>query len=299
MRRPSPLSLMVGAAASWATATVTTKVTLEVLTPVDLLAVEVLVGAAAVWIVVWIRGAPVVTAGSWTYARLGILEPAATFALFDLGIDRTGAADAAVLVASDGVFSVTLAWLLLRERSNGRTSAAIALGFAGAVVVGLGGSGGQATLGGDALVLASAATAALYGVGARRIATDAEADSLAGTAWQLLAALLAIAPIFAVTALSGHSRLGSADAPHLLAALATGVLGSAIPFLLFNTAIGDIAVSASVVILNLIPVIGAGLAVVLLGDHLGVVQLLGAAAVVASAFAVERSSVGEPVLAAQ
>jgi len=60
VRRPSGITLLSLAAASWAVATVTTKVTLEQLTPVDLLAVEVSVGAGAVWL-----GA--VAAAGWLY----------------------------------------------------------------------------------------------------------------------------------------------------------------------------------------------------------------------------------------
>jgi drug/metabolite transporter (DMT)-like permease len=136
MRRPSGITLMSLAAASWALATVTTKVTLEELSPVDLLAVEVAVGAAAVWLAVLLRGGPARAARRWRYARLGLVEPALTFALFDFGIDRTGAADAAVLVAAQSIFAVALSWLLLRERTTARVGAAVALGFAGVVVVG-------------------------------------------------------------------------------------------------------------------------------------------------------------------
>jgi len=55
--------------------------------------------------------------------------------------------------------------------------------------------------------------------------------------------------------------LGAADKTHLLAAVATGLLGSAVPFLVYNSAIRDLNVSVAAVILNLIPVFGAGLAV--------------------------------------
>jgi hypothetical protein len=48
------------------------------------------------------------------YARLGLVEPALTFALFDFGIDRTGAAEAAV----QSIFAVALSWLLLRRASS-------------------------------------------------------------------------------------------------------------------------------------------------------------------------------------
>jgi drug/metabolite transporter (DMT)-like permease len=293
MRRPSGAMLMSFAAASWALATVTTKVTLEELSPVDLLAVEVAVGAAAVWLAVLLRGGPARAARRWRSARLGLVEPALTFALFDYGIDRTGAAEAAVLVAAQSIFAVALAWLVLRERTTARVAAAVALGFAGVVVVGADGSGHGAGVLGDLLVLASSAAAALAAVGARRIGTAGDADAVMVTAWQLLAAAIACAPVLAVAALAGGSMLGSADPAHLLAAVATGLLGSAIPFLLYNTAIRDLDVSVAAVILNLIPVFGAALAVVLLGNGLSPLQLIGAAAIVLAALGIDRAPDGE------
>jgi probable blue pigment (indigoidine) exporter len=294
MRRPSGIALLSLAAASWALATVTTKVTLEQLAPVDLLAVEVAVGASAVWLAVLLRHRPRrALGGAWRYAVLGLVEPALTFALFDIGIDHTSAANAAVLVAAQSIIAVALAALVLREHMTARVGVAVAFGFAGVVVVGSDGTGHGATLLGDGLVLASSVAAAAAAVGARRIGTAGDADAITVTAWQLLAAAIVAAPAFGVTALAGHSMLGAADAVHLLAAVVTGLLGSALPFLLYNIAIRDVSVSIAAVILNLIPVFGAGLAVLLLDNRLSALQLLGAAAIVLAAFGIDRSD-GRP-----
>jgi drug/metabolite transporter (DMT)-like permease len=297
MRRPSGIALLSLAAASWSLATVTTKVTLEQLAPVDLLAVEVAVGASAVWLAVLVRPGPRhVPGGLWRFAVLGVVEPALTFALFDIGIDHTSAANAAVLVAAQSIIAVALASLVLREHMTARVGAAVAFGFAGVVVVGSDGTGHGATLLGDALVLASSVAAAAAAVGARRIGTAGHADAVTVTAWQLLSAAIVAMPPLAVTALAGHSMLGAGDPAHLLAAVATGLLGSALPFLLYNLAIRDVSVSIAAVILNLIPVFGAGLAVLLLGNRLSALQLLGAAAIVLATLVVDRGGApGAPV----
>ena len=279
---------MAAAAASWALATILTKVTLEELRPVDLRAVEGGRGAAAVWAAVLLRRGRTATGPWWSQGRLGLLDPVITFALFDFGIDRTGAAEAAVLIASDGLFTAMLAWLLLRERMTPRVLVAVVVGFVGVVLVGTDGSHGDASVLGDVLVLGSSVAAAAYAVGARGLSVDGRGDPLSVTAWQLLVAAAACAPLPAVAALNGQSSLGGVDAAHLLAAVATGLLGSAIPFLLYNTAIRDLQASVSAIILNLVPVFGAGLAVVLLGSILSVMQLFGTAVILASLFVVGR-----------
>jgi hypothetical protein len=52
--------------------------------------------------------------------------------------------------------------------------------------------------------------------------------------------------------------LAGADAAHVVAAVATGLLGGAVPSLAFKFAIRDLTVAHTGLILNLIPVVGAG-----------------------------------------
>jgi drug/metabolite transporter (DMT)-like permease len=127
---------------------------------------------------------------------------------------------------------------------------------------------------GDALVLAGAASAAGYNVGARKFTQGI--GSIEVTAVQLLAAAVLSVPLLLGGAAAGHSHLGHVDAAHLLAAVATGVLGTAVPFMLFNAAIGQMQVSRVAVMLNLIPIFGVTLAVLLLSERLGLAQLAGA-----------------------
>ncbi len=82
-------------------------------------------------------------------------------------------------------------------------------------------------------------------------------------------------PLLLGAAAAGNSHLSHVDAAHVLVAVATGVLGVAVPFILFNAAIGQMRVSRVAVMLNLIPVFGVTLAVLLLGERLGLGQLGG------------------------
>lgn len=283
-----PLVLMTGAAASWGVATVTTKVALAQLAPLDLFAVEAGTATVVLWACLFLRGQVGRPHGWRAFAVLGLLNPALSFVLFDLGLTRTGAADGALLLASDAVISALLAWAALGERLTRIGWAALAAGTAGAALVTLQAGGHGASLVGDALVLGSAATAAAYGVGARRFA--AETDALAATGIQVLTASALAVPLLAFAAASGHSQLEHVDAWHLALAAATGVLGGALPFLLFNQAIRDMTVVSSALIINLVPLLGAALAIGVLGERLAGIQLVGGALVVAAAFACSSAS---------
>jgi drug/metabolite transporter (DMT)-like permease len=293
-RRRGAAGLLAGAALSWGLAIVLTKITLEQLAPLDVLFVELVVGAAFLWLVLLRRGGPGALRRWRAFACLGLLEPGLSFVAGDFGLNLTGAADGAFLLASESLFAIALAWVVLGERLGGLAAAAAAVGFAGSVLIGVAAGGGDASLLGDGLVLIGSASAGAYSVAARRIAAGDDADALTVTAVQLLAAAVASFPLFVAGAAAGQSQLGRADAGHLLAAVATGVASSALPFLLYNAAIRDVEVTAAALIQNLTPVFGVGLAVVLIGEHLRELQLAGGALVLVAALAAERVTRSSP-----
>src|SRR5262245_45310071 len=213
--RAAPVPLMAMAATSWAAATVLTKVALGGLSPLDLLGIELVTSALAMACLSAARGRPFLPRSWPVFAALGLLEPGLSFGLFDFGISRTGAADGALLIASESLFGVLLARVLLGEQLSAVIRGAVTVGFAGSVLVGLAQAGHGASLGGDLLVLAASALAACHGVGVRRM--SAGADNLASTSTQLAAAALVVAPIVLIAHAGGLAEIGGADGAHLLA----------------------------------------------------------------------------------
>jgi drug/metabolite transporter (DMT)-like permease len=126
---------------------------------------------------------------------------------------------------------------------------------------------------GDLLVLAGSLAAAGYSVAARTLANRAPA--LTVTAYQFLAAAIFVSPLTVAEVAGGHSHLAAALADQLIAAVATGLLGSVIAFLLFNVAIARTSASRAAIILNLIPVFGTIGAIVLLAERPTRLQLVG------------------------
>jgi len=293
-RRRGATGLLASAAFSWGLAIVLTKVALEQLAPLDVFFLETSAGTTALWAFLLIRGRRPALSHWSTFAALGLLEPGLSFVAGDFGLAHTGAADAALLLASESLFAIALAWLVLSERPSNRAAMAVVVGFAGSVVIGLAPTADHATVLGDGLVLLGSVAAAAYSVAARRVAVDLDADPLSVTAVQLLAGAALSVPLLLGSAASGHSELGHADAWHLLIGAATGIASGAVPFLLYNAAIRDIEVAGAALVLNLVPVFAVMLAIVLIGEHPGVVQLVGGALVVVAALAAEAVSRPEP-----
>ena len=83
-----------------------------------------------------------------------------------------------MLLASESLFAIVLAWIVLGERLRGRIGIAVAVGFAGSLLIGLEPGGEMNTVLGDGLVLASSAAAGASAVVAQRVASDDSADAL-------------------------------------------------------------------------------------------------------------------------
>jgi len=277
--------MLVLAGISWGSAAAFSKVALAQLTATDLFGVEVAVSAPPLILVALSRGVrpgrpdPLILV-------LGLLEPGLTYLLFDLGITRTAASHASLLLAADAPTTLLLAWAFLRERVDIAMAASLALGVVGSVLVTWRGGGGASLLG-DVLVVASTVTAAMYGVLARHVA--ASRDPVIVTAVQMCAAMAFAAPVVLISWARDHTQLMEADASHLTVGVVVGLLGGVVPFLLFNGAISRVTASVAGLVLAIVPVVGAGLSVLVVGERPTAFAFVGGMlALVAAAVAARR-----------
>jgi drug/metabolite transporter (DMT)-like permease len=257
---------------------------LRALTAFDLLAVEVASATITLWVALVIVG-PRTTTRWRTYALMGLLEPALSYVLYNSGLAQTSATHGALLEALDGLFVVILGALVLRERLTVPIGLSLTLGLIGAVLVALtqgGGGPDRATRLGDGLVVLGILAAAAYSIAARRF--GGKDPALTGTAYQFLAASVVLAPIVLISWSTQGSGLPRATSGHLAAALASGVLGTAGAYLLFNVGIARVPAGRAVLVFNLVPVFGTAAAVLGLGETLRGLEIVGGALIVLSLF---------------
>ena len=278
-RNRTMLLVLVVAAALWGLAMTATKYALRGFGPVSLLAVELVAATVALWLALLVRGYR--PPRSWgRVAVLGILEPAVAYLAQTVGLDRTSAANGAVLVGLESVFVVFLAFVFLGESVSAPVGLAVLVALAGLVVLEstswLSGPGV-----GDALVLGGALSAAGYTIVARGV--DPDADSLALTAHQFAIATVVLLPVAIATWAGGGEPLPThVPARYWLVAALVGVAGFGLSFLLYNAAIAVVAAGPSAVIINLIPAFGFVSAVVLLGEPVTIVRVAGATLIIGS-----------------
>lgn len=208
----------------------------------------------------------VVGSGALGYGVMLVLQNA--------GIDRTSVTHAALITGAAPVAVMALTVALRRGavRPAGWIGGAVTL--CGVIMVAADGAG-SATMTGDAMVLGSVLLSAVFMIS--QPTTLAGRDPLAVTAVQFGAAALVAAP---VAVLSGEAAPTLPAVGSLAAVLGLVVAGTIAPFALFAYAQARVTPATASVFLNVEPVVGAAIGIVVFANPFGLTQVLGSVAVV-------------------
>lgn len=269
---------VLGAVLLWSTSFVATKLALGEVPPLTLGAARFLVAACvlgvAVGIVGGVRRPPPKDLGR--LATGGLLGITVYFSMENLGVHLATASDAALLVASYPAITMLLEILLYRSRFSPVRFAGVGLAMLGVylIVGGSPGSPGADRLFGDVLLVATGFVWALYNFSTRGVVR--RYPMLTVVFYQTLFGAAAFLPL---ALLEG----GSWRAPPPATVLIVGYLGlfcSLVAFWLYAHGLKGLDAGSAVNILNLVPVFGVLVAVVVLGEPVGVAQLIGGLVVV-------------------
>jgi drug/metabolite transporter (DMT)-like permease len=232
-------------------------------------------------------------------AGLGALGYALQAATFFASLERIDASLASLLLYVYPTLVLVGAVLLGRERATRRRVGALALASAGTVLVLLGGGAvGALDPLGIAFVFAAAASYTVYILVSDR--HTAHADPFLLTAMIITAAAVSVA---GWTALRGGPDLAHVAPQGWEAVAGIALVSTVVPTAAFLLGMRRVGPATASIVATLEPVITVALAMVVFGDHLGPLQLLGGAGVIAAVVAVNlrvgsRDRVAAPVPAA-
>ena len=211
-----------------------------------------------------------------------------------VGLNLTTASDTALLISTESIFTALLSWLVLRERFSRAAALALVVGFAGAYLViersllphwGIptAASGGARVLG-DLLVILSLAIEASYTILGKSMLD--RYPPLLITAASIIGSLVFWMPAGAEEVL----RLGW---PHLslagwLGALYLAIATTVIGYFLWFQALTVVNASSAAPFLFIQPLLGAIIAILLLGDQLTWATIAGGALILTSVSLVSR-----------
>jgi drug/metabolite transporter (DMT)-like permease len=275
--RPSTRTLavlaLIGANAIWGGSAVASKALLGNVPPLTLASLRVAIALAVLMPLVARGGGRPATGGAT--ALLG-LTGVAFFCLFqNVGLLFASAANIALINGGIPVLTGLLAAAMLGERLDGRRSAGLLISGGGVAAVVLFGAGAtfDASVLGNMLAVAGAASFAIYAVLGRR--TFDAGNALAVVAGSTRYGLLFLLPGAGVEVATGG--IGPLDVRDALLLLYLGAGCSALAFILCGYGLAHLDAGHGAVFGNLKPLVGVVLAVVLLGESLSAGHLGGGA----------------------
>lgn len=204
------------------------------------------------------------------------------------GLQRTSASTASLIIAAVPAFTLIYGLLFRRQRYRAVCYLGVAFSLLGVfLIVHFGADGGGDTLLGNFMILG----ACLCWVGYIQV-TDVlmrKCTSLEVTAWQSLLGALTLLPCALTEGLDWPAVTPVA----WLMALYLAVLCSVVAYLLYVGAVRELEPLRAALFINLNPLAAVLGGVMLLGETLSPMQLVGGAIVLASIFLVNRGSAGE------
>jgi drug/metabolite transporter (DMT)-like permease len=206
----------------------------------------------------------------------GFLGTTLYFTLQNIGVEMTSASNSALIVASFPAMTMLLEYVIYRTRPTLKKLTGIVLSVSGVAILSqISPDGSDSAIWGNLLMVGAGVVWAFYNFLTRSVV--GRYSSMTLTYHQMLSGFVFFIP-FVLLEGSEWKLPNPATAGALLY---LGVGCSLIAFLLYNLGLRKLSASASVSMLNLVPVVGLILSVIVLKESISIVQLFGGAVVVA------------------
>jgi drug/metabolite transporter (DMT)-like permease len=252
----------------WGSSFTLIKVSLEGLTPAQLVLARLVLGAAVLLLVAALRRVALPRgAAAWGHlAAAALFGNVLPFLLLSYGERSAGAGIAGVLIGATPLLTLTIAYVALSaERATARKVIGLLAGFAGIVLVLAPGHTGGGSIGGEIACFGAAVSYAVSFVYVRRFLSPRGLAPVALAAGQLLAAVLlqGLASPF----LAWGTPLVTARVAAAIVLL--GLLSTGLAYVLYFRLIGDAGATTASSVNYLVPVAAVLVGVVFLGEHVG------------------------------
>ena len=290
-------AMLLATMAVWGGNLSVVKLLIERLDPLWVSVLRMVVASVALWLLLGLRKQPWPRATPRQAALLlacGVVMVYLNQLSFTWGVQRTAAANAALIISLNPLVSALMAAWLLGDRLSPARLAGVVLGFGGVAAVVLhrpGAALGSASLG-DLLVFSSVLAWVGGGVLVQRLAQQFDSAVVSAVVFAIGTTLLLVH-----VALDSSLALPSPTAftPGTLVLLVlSGLLASALGSLVWNRALTTLGVARTALYAYWVPIFGVGFAVLVLGEPLTVWHGLGLAGVLSGTWLGTRPQARQP-----
>jgi probable blue pigment (indigoidine) exporter len=279
------LVALVAAAACWGLGTVASKQAVAEIAPLTLLPIQLAASVVFLLVLTRARGIPLPAGREGRLlGRLGLLNPGLAYALSLIGLAEITASLSVLLWATEPLFILALAAVVLGERIGVAILAPSAVSIAGLALVVLDPAAGGSTLG-ISLTVAGVVVCAIYTVATRKLLLGSDSTFGVVLAQQLYALGFAALVVVSLAATGREMLPAGVSGAGLASAVTSGLLYYAFAYSFYISALRHVSASIAAASFYLIPVFGVA-GGWLAGERLEPVQWVGAILVVLSVAAI-------------
>ncbi|NMB55665.1 MAG: EamA family transporter [Leptolinea sp.] len=268
--QPGILAL-IGCVSIWGSTFVITKSLMNSIGPFMIIGLRLMISLVVITPIALRRGFVWKMILQKDYLLFGLTGVALYFGLANTGLDLTTAANAALIQAANPAAVALLSVLVLKEQITPKKGIGIGLSIIGVLLVaGIPASNQGATLAGNLLMVGSVIAWAVYTVQSRKIPSSV--DALASTTASFYTGLIWLVPFIAWE--FTHIGLPVISPSSWLALVYLGLVASGLAYFLWNYALNSVEASVAAPFINLIPIIGLTLSL-LVGESVTFIQIFG------------------------
>ena len=270
-----------GAVLLWSASFIATKLAYGTFAPIQLGAARTLIAAILFWILRRLTSDQerILREDRLRLAASGFLGLTLYFTVENLGVSMTSASNAALIVASFPVVAMLIEYLICRDKPTLRKACGIITALSGvAVLTQITVEGSSGSLQGNLLLLCAGVVWAFYSLISRELTGKYSVMTL--TYYQMLTGSVLFIPFL----LWEGAKWAAPDFTSLGALLYLSVGCSVAAFFFYNIGLKKLSVSTSISLMNLVPVFGLILAVVILHEAITVKQIFGGIVVIAGVY---------------
>ena len=232
---------------------------------------------------------PLARGDGWPTAGLGVLWFAFPLSMFPLAEQHVSSALTGMLNGLTPIFTAIVAGVLSRQWPMRNVTVGLLVGVLGGVLMAVPGLDGASTATGVAMIAAALFS---YGVALNLTRALQQRNGALAVVWRALGvAVLLTAPLGVPALLEAQWTMRS-----LLAMLALGALGTCVANVLTTIAAGRVGPTRASSTTFLIPVVALLLGVVVRGEQVALLSVVGAAVCLAGAWIMRRPAQGRPGL---
>jgi drug/metabolite transporter (DMT)-like permease len=236
---------------------------------------------------------PVARADWGAIALLGVIWLAFPLSMFPFAEQRISSALTGMLNGATALFTAAVAAFLARQLPSRGVGAGLAVGLTGAVLIAWPSLGeGRSSAFGVLLILAALVS---YGFALNLARPLQQRHGALPVIWRAQAvALVLTAPLGLPDLLAAHFTLGP-----LLSLLALGALGTGVAYVLTAMAAGRVGATRASATTFLIPAVALALGVLVRGERVAMLSVVGGVVCVAGAWLIRRAQMGPAAIPRQ